>query len=231
MLYCAIAVAITTALSFVFVRHVFDFLLSRAAPDITFIYTRVTEMLSTYIEVAIYCGLALALPLITYQAIMFILPALTRSERRHLFWLLSGVVVCFISGVAFTYFILLPPMLNFLLAFGSDIAQPMISIGNYVSVVVRLIFWIGIVFEIPIVMYFLSRLGIVSPEWLLKNWRWSFIVAFALGAVITPTMDPLNQTLVASPIVLLYFIGILLARLARRGREERQLAPVALEEE
>lgn len=217
LVYSLIGVAITTGLSFFFVGEIFEFFKSRAPADVALIYTGVTEMLGTYFKVAIYCGVALALPFLIYQVMMFVSPALTRSERKNVTLLLIAVAFCFISGVMFTYFILLPPALDFLLTFGTDIAEPMISIGNYVSVLVRLLFWIGVVFNIPIVMYFLSRIGIVSPSWLAKNWKWSFLFAFLLGAVITPTMDPFNQALVAAPIIVLYFIGIALAQLARRG--------------
>jgi len=223
LLYCLIAVGITTVGSFFFARHIFDFLASRAPADVPLIYTQVTEMLGIYIKVALYCGIALALPFIVYQAIMFIAPALTRREQGHMYPLLLGVAFFFIAGVAFTYFILFPPALNFLLdppAFlGGGIAEPMISIGNYVSLLVRLMFWIGVVFEIPILMLMLSRLGIVSPGWLLGKWKWSVLIAFLLGALITPTMDPINQTLVAIPVVLLYGIGVLLAWIARPQRK------------
>jgi len=233
LLFCLIAVGITTTGSFFFARHIFEFLASRAPADIPLIYTQVTEMLGIYIKVALYCGIGLALPFIVYQAIMFVAPALTRREKRHMYPLLLGVALFFIAGVSFTYFILLPPALNFLLdppaLFGGDIAEPMISIGNYISLLVRLMFWIGVVFEIPILMLMLSRLGIVSPGWLLGKWKWSVLVAFLLGALITPTMDPINQTLVAVPIVLLYGIGILLAWIARPQRKHVALPEAQVE--
>jgi sec-independent protein translocase protein TatC len=162
---------------------------------------------------------------------LFVAPALTRRETKNVTMLLVGVVVCFITGTVFTYLILLPPAMNFLLNFNTDIAEPMISIGNYVSVVVRLTFWIGVVFNLPILMFFLSKIGIVNPKWLARNWKWSFLVAFGLGAVITPTMDPFNQTLVAAPIIVLYFIGIALAQLARRGKNESNVVPAVTDEE
>lgn len=233
LFYSVIAVGITTIGSFFFARYIFEYLASRAPADIPLIYTHVTEMLGIYIKVALYCGIALALPFIIYQVIMFIAPALTRREKGYMYPLLLGVVLFFIAGVAFTYLILLPPALNFLLdpppIFGGDIAQPMISIGDYVSLLVRLMFWIGVVFEIPMLMLMLSRLGIVSPKWLLGKWKWSILIAFLLGALITPTMDPVNQTLVAVPIVMLYGIGILLAWIARPQSKRIALTEARLE--
>lgn len=229
--YSVIGVVITTGISFIFVKEIFDFFKSRAPADVTIIYIGVTEMLSTYIKLAIYCGVAMALPFLIYQAMLFVAPALTRRETKNVTMLLVGVVICFISGTVFTYLILLPPAMNFLLDFSTDIAEPMISIGSYVSVVVRLTFWVGVVFNLPILMFFLSKIGIVNPNWLARNWKWSFLFAFGLGAVITPTMDPFNQTLVAAPIVVLYFIGIALAQLARRGKKESNVVPATADEE
>jgi len=219
LLVCVIAVTLTTGASFFFVPQVFDFFKSRAPEDVTLIFTGVTEMLGAYIRVALYCGIALALPFIIYQVVMFVAPALTRTEKRYVYTLLPGAALFFITGVGFAYFILLPPALNFLLTFGRDIAEPMISIGNYTSVLVKLIFWIGVVFEIPLVMYFLGKLRVVSPGWLLRKWKWSFLGAFLLGAIITPTMDPVNQTLVALPIVVLYLVGILLVWISQPSKK------------
>jgi len=219
LIVCVIAVTLTTGVSFFFVGHVFDFFKSRAPEDVTIIFTGVTEMLGTYIRVALYCGIAVALPFIIFQVVMFVAPALTRAEKRYAYTLLPGAALFFIAGVSFAYFILLPPALNFLLGFGGDIAIPMISIGNYTSVLVKLMFWIGAVFEIPLVMYFLGKLGIVSPTWLLKKWKWSVLLAFLLGAIITPTMDPVNQTLVALPIVVLYLLGTLLVWIAQPSKK------------
>jgi len=99
-------------------------------------------------------------------------------------------------------------------------------VDNYVSIVTRLLFWIGVVFEIPILMFFLSKIGVISPGWIRRKWRYAVVIAFILGGVITPTFDPLNQSLVAGPIILLYGFGYLLAKLARVGskREETEMA-------
>ena len=150
----------------------------------------------------------------------FIRPALTRGEKTYLYTLLPSVFILFAGGVAFAYFVLLPPALNFLLTFGSDIAEPMIKVKNYVSVMVRLLFWIGICFEIPLVIFFLSKIGILSVERLKKFRPWAYVLAFIMGAAITPTFDPVNQTLVAVPIIILFEFGTLLARIAKRKKPE-----------
>ena len=187
----------------------------KQVPDLPIIFTEVTEMMGTYIKVTLYLAVALILPFIIYQTVTFVRPALTKRERNYLYLLLPSVFILFAAGVVFAYFVLLPPAFNFLLTFGDDIAEPMIKVGNYISVLTTLIFWIGICFEIPLVMYFLTKIGVVKPEWLTKYRRFAYVGAFILGAIITPTFDPVNQTLVAIPIIFLYEFGILLSKLAR----------------
>ena len=95
----------------------------------------------------------------------------------------------------------------------------MIKVGNYISVLTKLLFWVGICFEIPIVMFFLAKIGVLKPQWVSKYRKVAYIVAFVAGAIITPTFDPLNQSLVAVPIIILYEIGIILAKIARRNKD------------
>jgi sec-independent protein translocase protein TatC len=187
-------------------------------PGIKLVYTEITEMLGTYFKVMLVIALILVLPYLTYRIVHFVRPALTENERRYVYVLLPTVVICFLIGAAFAYFVLLPPALNFLFTFGSDIAEPMIKVGNYVSVVTTLLFWIGICFEIPIIMFFLTKIGIIQPKWLSKFRKGAYLIAFILGAFITPTSDPVNQALVAIPIIVLYEFGIILAKLAKRNK-------------
>jgi sec-independent protein translocase protein TatC len=133
----------------------------------------------------------------------------------------------FAGGVAFGYFILLPPAMKFLITFGSDIATPQIKIGNYITLVTRLLVSIGAVFETPVIITFLSRLGIVTPQWLAGKRKWAFIGAFILAAIITPTMDPINQSLVAVPLVVLYEISIWLSRIVYRRRSKAVPSPAS----
>ena len=131
----------------------------------------------------------------------------------------------FAGGVVFGYFILVPPATKFLISFGSDIATPQIKIGNYISIVSRLLLAIGLVFEMPVVTSFLARLGVISYKWLAKKRKGAIIFAFILAAIITPTFDPLNQTLVAAPLIALYEMSIWLAKLV--GRKESQEAALS----
>ena len=220
LFWSAIAVVITTSISFIFARRIFEFFTSRA-PGVTFVYIEVTEMVGTYMKVGIACGIVLALPFLIYQLVMFIKPALTRREKTYLYSLLPAIIISFGLGAAFAYYVLLPPALRFLIEapFASGIAIPQIRIGNYISVVVKLIFWIGIIFELPVVIFFLAKIGIVSSQWLAKRWKFAIVGSFVIAAIITPTFDPINQSLVAVPLIALYGVSILVAKFARRGQK------------
>lgn len=209
----ALAVVATSIFSLVFAKHIFA-ILFRPAGDFNPIYINLTEMISTYFKVSLYSGLALALPFVVYQAVMFVAPALKPGEKKYVYLLMPAVFLLFASGVAFGYFVLLPPALRFLLIFGSDIATPQITIGNYISTVVTLLFWNGVIFEIPLILTFLARIRVINPNSLARRRRFIFIGAFIAGAIITPTFDPVNQTLVSVPIIFLFELGIWLGRLA-----------------
>ena len=153
---------------------------------------------------------------------MFVAPGLTPKERRYLLGFLPGALLAFAAGVAFGYFILTPPALHFLLTFGGDVAVPMIRVSNIINLMIRLLFWMGLAFETPLVMYLLAQLGIVNARKLARFRRYWVVVAFILAAIITPTFDPVNQALVAAPLLVLYELGILLARLAGRSRRSSE---------
>lgn len=222
-----IAVAVATAICFIFAKQIFEILKSRAT-GIDFIYIEVTELLGVYMKVALFGGVALALPFLIYQLVMFIRPALPGKEKRYLYLLLPGVILFFVAGVAFAYFVLLPPALRFLInpPFASGIATPQIRIGNYVEVVVKLLFTIGLVFETPLLISFLARIGVITPRMLSKNRKWAVLGSFVLAAIITPTFDPVNQSLVAVPLIVLYELGIWLAKLVQ-PRKARVAPPAA----
>lgn len=178
-----------------------------------------TEYISVYFNIALLTGLAVALPVILYEIIMFLLPGLTPRERRYVYILVPSASLLFVTGVLFSNFVLLPPALGFLLHWGSDIVTIQPRIGNYVNVVTRLMFWTGVIFETPLLMVFLAKLGLVSYRTFGRARRWILIVAFVVGAIVTPTMDPINQTLVAVPIIVLYELGIWISWLVARPKK------------
>lgn len=191
-------------------------ILTSITPNVELIYTEMTEMLGVFIRVNLLLAFVLTLPFIVYQFIMFVSPALSRTEKRYVYASLPSIFILFIIGALFAYFVLLPPAMKFLLTFNTEIAQPMIKIGNYISLVTTLIFMMGLCFEIPLVIFFLAKIGVVKTEWLTKYRKLAILIAFVLGAVITPTFDPVNQSFVAIPIIILYESGIFLSRFARK---------------
>ena len=227
-----LALLVGSAVSWAFFRQLIE-LLVRPARDLEaaaggqLIFTEVTEMLTTSIKVSFVAGFVIAMPIILYQVIMFTAPGLIPKERRYLLAFLPAALVAFAAGVAFGYFILTPPALHFLLTFAGDVAVPMIKVSNIVNLMIRLLFWMGLAFETPLVMYLLAQLGLVNARKLARFRRYWLVIAFILAAIITPTFDPINQALVALPLIALYELGILLVRLVGRGRRaEEAMTPV-----
>ena len=218
--------------AFIFYEQIFRILLVPAGDAINpstggkLIFTSVTEAWSTVAKVGVIAALVLTMPFLLFQVVMFLRPGLNPNERRMLYILLPAGIISFAAGVTFSYFVLLPPAIRFLLNFGSDLFTPFISATSYVSLIALLMFWMGLIFEIPIAMYFLARIGILRSRWLSRGRRWAYVIAFVLGAIITPTVDPVNQTLVAGPIIAMYEIGFWLTRFAEymRARKAARLA-------
>jgi sec-independent protein translocase protein TatC len=218
-----IAVAVTTALSFVFWHQIF-YVLIRPIQGVNLIFVDMTEMIGTTFKVCLAGGIILAAPYLTYEFIAFVSPALTRKEKKYVFIVIPWIGLMFASGVVFSYFVLLPPALRFLVNFGSDIASPQIRIGNYISIVTRLMLTTGLIFELPVVTTLLSGIGIISPGWLAGKRKWAIVLAFIVAAIITPTFDPINQSLVAVPLIILYEMSIWLAKLVHK----KELQPAIL---
>jgi len=212
-----IAIAVTSIICFIFYNQIFD-ILKAPAQDIDLIFIEMTEMLGTIMRVCLFGGIILAMPYLTYELIMFISPALTIREKKYIYIILPWIALMFAAGVVFGYYIIVPRMTEFLITFGGNIATPQIKVGNYVAVVTRILLAIGIVFEMPVLTTFLARIGIISPKWLSDKRKTAIILSFVLAAMITPTIDPINQCLVAAPLIVLYEMGIWLAKLVYQKR-------------
>ena len=172
--WAAVAVVICTGAAFAFHQQILTLLMAPAAgftdiPNEKPIYTDITEFLGIAAKVSLVVGLFASMPFVLYQLVMFAAPGLRPRERRYLYFLLPASLIAFVAGAAFGYRILFPPAVNFLLSFGSDIATPFIRIGTYINLMVSLLFWMGIVFETPVVLFFLSKIGVVTPEFLSRK--------------------------------------------------------------
>jgi len=173
-----------------------------------------TESVGVYFKVSIVIGFVIAMPVIIYQLFRFVAPGLQRHERRYVFVGAPVAAVSFAAGVAFAAVVLIPAAMPFLRGFLAGIVEQKYSINRYMSFVSTILLWAGLVFETPLVMFFLAKLGVATPQGFGRARRVVVIAAAAGAAVITPTTDPVNMLLIMGPFLVLYELGILLARLA-----------------
>lgn len=182
--------------------------------DLTPIAIAPTESVGVYFKVSIVIGFVIAMPVIVYQLFRFVAPGLERHERRYVLIGAPIAAVSFAAGVAFAALVLIPASMPFLRGFLAGIVEQRYSINRYMSFVSTILLWAGVVFETPLIMFFLAKLGVATPKGFGKARRGVVIAAAAGAAVITPTTDPVNMLLIMVPFLLLYELGILLARLA-----------------
>ena len=216
----AISMVIATAVGLVVAPRIFQLLISRGPEDFTPVFIEMTEMFVTYFKVSVFIGAGIAMPVIVYQVVRFVAPGLTRKERRLLLSMLPLVTVFFVAGVLFGYFITLPFAIKYLLSFSTVVGlniAPQIRIENYISFVTTVLFWMGISFQTPLIVFLLVQLGVVSRQRLQSYRKFAILIAFVAAAIVTPTPDPLNQSLVAIPLIVLYELGIQLSRFARHS--------------
>lgn len=221
LIWCVVSLIIGVAVAAIFTNDVLDLLLKPAkerAPDAQFVQLKVLGNFATFFKVALYTGVGIAMPVWVYQTLMFVLPGLTLQEKRWVLPVTLGIFLCFGTGVAFAYYVILPQTLGFLLNFNKDQFKPVIQAQDYLDFTTRLLFWLGVSFQMPLFVLALARFGIVSGRKMLGWWRYMVVVVFLVAAVVTPTPDPLTQTMVAAPLLVLYLIGVALAFLFGRDR-------------
>ena len=211
-----LAMVVGTGISATFTRQIIEFLSKPIGGINTLQAIDVTESVGVFMRVAIIAGFALALPYIAFELWLFAAPGLHARARRMGLLGIPLTLIFFIGGGSFAYFLLLPTALPFLLSFMGIHTIPRVS--SYVDFVTGLLFWIGIAFEFPLVIYVLSLMGLVKPKMLVKYWRIAILVIAVLAAAITPTVDPVNMSLVMAPMILLYFLSIGLSQIAVMGR-------------
>lgn len=181
------------------------------------IYTSPTEILSVNIQLAGMGGAVVAFPVLMFSVFWLASPWLNGQQRRFLALFLPASILCFAGGAAFAYFVMLPTGLRFLLHFGEGLAVPLIRITEYMSLVTALVFWLGVVFELPLAMFLLAKLRAVSRQRFKRLRKYVPVAALVLSAIVTPTFDVVNQLMVAVPIWVLYEVGLSGAWLAEGG--------------
>jgi sec-independent protein translocase protein TatC len=215
LIISSVALIVGVLISLWFTKYAIDFLVEPAreqVPGFRLHQFQLLDYWSTYFRVALLLGLAIAMPVIMYQVMAFVGPGLTRQERRWLYPIVLGCSAMFVVGMAFAYYIVLGPALDFLLVDNEDVAST-IGVRAYIDTVTRLLILMGLVFQLPFVIMGFAKIGVVTSKKLIGWWRLAVVGAVLLAAVVTPSIDPVTQALVAIPILILYGIGIVLARM------------------
>ena len=184
------------------------------------IYTAPTQALTLYITSGIYFGLVLALPFVLHQVWLFVAPGLYRHERSAVSWFIGSAMFLFLSGTAFAYYLMLPATLKFLLSIKGPF-EPMISINEYFDLTTILLMGLGLVFQLPILIFFLTLFGVVTPKFLWENSRYAILIITIVAAIVVPTTDALTMLIFMAPMIVLYFVGIGVSALVVRGRRKR----------
>lgn len=218
--YVAIAILITTALSFIFADQFLEFLLepySRSVEGGAALQTlRPTEGIETYFRVSLLSGIILAMPVILFEFWRFIRPALRKNEERYIYIFIPSALLLFGLGISFAWYVLAPAAIYFLANFMGDIFRAEWTGQEYISFVTRLLLWIGLSFQMPIIIYVIARVGLVTAATLKNQWRVAVVLIAVLAAVITPSVDPVTMLLTMAPLFTLYILSIGLAVIGER---------------
>lgn len=172
-----------------------------------------------FMQVAFFGGIILSMPFIFYQIWKFVAPGLYKKEKRYVAGIVVFTTLCFASGVAFAYYFILPSAFQFFATFGTPEIENTISIEEYLNFLLNLMLGAGLVFELPMVSFFLSRMGVLTPAFMRKYWRHAIVAIFVFSAILTPGTDPVSQIFLAIPLILLYELSILISRLSQKKRK------------
>ena len=222
LIYCAIAVGIGFIISYFFSEKLFRVLInplkSLLPEGDRLIFTNLPEMFFAYLKTAFFAGILLAAPFLFYQIWMFIAPGLYQKEKRLAFPFVVFSTLLFVGGALFGYFIVFPFGFKFFLGFANEHIQALPSIKQYFSFAIKLLFAFGIVFELPVVVFFLAKMGLVSPDLLRRKRKYDLLLTFVAAAILTPP-DVITQCLMAGPLIILYEAGIIIARFAVKKKQ------------
>jgi len=229
-----IVVTITFSICFYYSEHLFSLLIMpmhntiifsfhnpfismipNGNPEIKLVFVAPAEAVWMHIKISFIAAFIISSPLLFFELWRFIAPGLLDKEKKHAVPFVFATTTLFAIGATFCFIIILPFAMNFLLTYKTENLQPMISVGKYTDFCLMFILAFGAIFELPVVSVFLTKMGIVTPEFLAENRKYAVLIAFVAAAIITPTPDAFNQTLMAVPIIVLYEVGIWASRLFR----------------
>jgi sec-independent protein translocase protein TatC len=221
-----IAVGIGFCICYYFKDVIFNIVtrpLTRVLPKSSYlIYTGLTEAFFTYMKVAFFASLIITSPFILYQIWKFIAPGLLLKEKKYVVPFVISSSLLFISGVLFGYFVALPPAFEFFVSFNNRYLQALLSFKDYLSLFVTFLLGFGLSFELPIFIFFLTKLGIVNAKMLSKQRRYAILIIFIVAAILTPSPDALSQILMAIPLMFLYEISIFVSRFAGKKKTDSE---------
>jgi sec-independent protein translocase protein TatC len=215
-----LALGLATGASFFFAERVINLLALPAGSINALQSIEVTENLAVFMRVSLLCGVIIAMPVILYELLAFVLPGLKKSEKRWVYLAILFGSVLFMAGAAFAYFIMLPASVTFLLEFLSVETKPRLS--SYINFITNLIFWMGAAFQFPILVFTLAKLNILSAKTLGKGWRYALVLIAVVAAMITPTVDPVNMGLLMAPLFILYLLSVLVAYIASGKKKKSE---------
>ena len=219
----AIAVGVGFAVSYAFSERLFNLLvmpLKAVMPEGDhLIFTNLPEMFFTYLKVAFLSGVLLMAPFIFYQLWMFVAPGLYRREKRYVIPFVVTSTILFVGGALFGYFVVFPFGFKFFIGFSNEYVKALPSVKQYFSFAIKLLFAFGLVFELPVVIFFLTKMGVVTPELLSRKRKYAILLTFVLAAILTPP-DVITQCMMAGPLIVLYEIGVLVSRTARKRKKD-----------
>ena len=229
-IYSAIGVAVAFGICWMYVTNIYGYMarpitlaLARHGQSQQLIYLSPTEPFNVYLKIALLAGIFLASPFLLYQVWMFISPGLYRHEKRYVLPFVLSTVVLFLAGGFFAYRIVYPEALDFLVGYGAQF-QAMITVNEYTDLFLTVMLGLGLIFELPVLAFFLSYMGMVSARWLWKNLRYSILIIFGIAAIVTPTTDIMNMCIFAAPMIALYLVSIGIAAVAHPSHRRKQHA-------
>jgi len=188
-------------------------------------YASPATPISFYISLSLYIGIVIAMPVVLYQVWLFVAPGLYKHERRAVLGFVISSMFLFLCGLAFGYYVMLPQVLNFLINFGERLPlRPLVTIDEYFSFVLVVLVGLGVIFELPVLIFILSLFGIVTPKFLLKNFRYAMLIITIVAAIVTPTPDATTMLIFMAPMIALYFVGVLVSYMVLRNKRAKALA-------
>ncbi len=212
------ALLVCTVISFAFAQSLLEFLIAPYGENVQAISP--TEPIETYFKVALVSGAVLAMPFILYQVWLFVKPALeSKEERRFVYIFVPSAFLLFLIGIAFSWLVLLPAAISFLSGFMPTVFLVEWTANEYIGFTTTFLFWIGVSFEMPLIIYLIARAGIITPQGLREQWRVAIVAIAVIAAVVTPSIDPITMLLTMVPLTVLYGLSILLAYVGQRQFE------------